>query len=283
MNDKDNIQKQLWDTEQDILNVIHKVCEDNNLKYSLAWGTLIGAIRHKGFIPWDDDIDIMMPREDYDKLLSLWPTLDLPDYILEDYHVDNGYVNNFAKVRRNNTTFLQYEIERDRGHHKGIFVDIFPGDRKAPGKISSLFQYLAFAINLLYSRGYSSGAKGFQGTFEKILLNTNKKNYFKRKMLAEKFMTKWTKCNTEIIFPCTIQCSEWFFPADLFDDLIDVSFNGKEYKAIKKYDEYLKIAYGNYMELPPEEERVWKHHPIIIDFEHNYEDILEDNYFAVEV
>ena len=276
MENMDLIQKRLWDTEQEILDVIHEVCEKYNLHYSLAWGTLIGAIRHQGFIPWDDDVDIMMPREDYDKLMELWPSLGLSDYIMEDYHTDNGYVNNFAKVRKNHTTFLQDEAERVRGHHKGVFVDIFPGDRRAPGKVSGIIQYIACAINLLYSRGYTSGSAGMIGKVERILLKTNRKNYFKRKLKAEKWMTRWNSCNTEYIFPCTIQCCRQFYPADLFEELIDVPFNGKQYKSIKKYDEYLRISYGNYMEFPPEEERVWKHHPIIVDFEHNYEELEEE-------
>ena len=83
----EDLKRRLWDTEKEILDVVHRVCAENNLKYSLAWGTLIGAVRHKGFIPWDDDVDIMMPREDYNKLLEIWPTLNLPEYILEDYHL----------------------------------------------------------------------------------------------------------------------------------------------------------------------------------------------------
>lgn len=68
----DQLQRQIWATEQEILDVIHQVCTEYGLRYSLAYGTLIGAVRHKGFIPWDDDIDLMMPREDYEKLLAIW-------------------------------------------------------------------------------------------------------------------------------------------------------------------------------------------------------------------
>ncbi len=273
MQNEKKIQKQLWETEQEILDVIHNVCRTYGLKYSLAWGTLIGAIRHQGFIPWDDDIDIMMPREDYNKLIELWPTLGIEGYILEDHRLDNGCVNNFTKVRKDHTTFLQDEVERDRGHHKGVFVDIFPGDRHAPGKLSGWIQYLASAINLLYSRGYTSGSAGIIGKMEAFLLKTDRKNYHKRKLLAEKLMTRWNSYETEWIFPCTIQCCRQYFPKDLFDDFIDVPFNGKMYKAVKKYDEYLRISYGDYMKFPPVEERVWKHHPILIDFEHNYEEL----------
>lgn len=79
----DQLQQQIWATEQEILDVIHQVCTEHGLRYSLAYGTLIGAVRHKGFIPWDDDIDLMMPREDYEKLLAIWNEAAPKGYILQ--------------------------------------------------------------------------------------------------------------------------------------------------------------------------------------------------------
>lgn len=269
----ENIQEKVWRTEQEILDVVHKICIENNLKYSLAYGTLIGAVRHQGFIPWDDDIDIMMPRDDYEKLLKIWNQIAPKGYILQDYHTDNGYTNNFAKIRKDNTTFLQDDSEREKEYHKGIFIDIFPGDRKAKGKIMSKIQFVAFAVNLLYSRGFSNGATGLLGQLEKFLLNVDKKKYFARKLKAEKLMTSWKSRTAKIVFPCTIRSCKWEYPADLFDVVVEIPFNGKTYYATKKYDEYLRITYGDYMKLPPEDERVWTHHPIIVDFNHNYETI----------
>ena len=80
----DQLQRQIWATEQEILDVIHQVCTEYGLRYSLAYGTLIGAVRHKGFIPWDDDIDLMMPREDYEKLLAIWNEAAPKGYILQN-------------------------------------------------------------------------------------------------------------------------------------------------------------------------------------------------------
>lgn len=85
----DQLQQQIWATEQEILDVIHQVCTEHGLRYSLAYGTLIGAVRHKGFIPWDDDIDIMMPREDYEKLIAVWNQSAPKGYILQNTRTDS--------------------------------------------------------------------------------------------------------------------------------------------------------------------------------------------------
>ena len=87
----DQLQRQIWATEQEILDVIHQVCTEYGLRYSLAYGTLIGAVRHKGFIPWDDDIDLMMPREDYEKLLAIWNEAAPKGYILQNTRTDPDF------------------------------------------------------------------------------------------------------------------------------------------------------------------------------------------------
>lgn len=274
MQDRENLIEQVWKIELDILRVLHNVCVENGLKYTLAYGTLIGAIRHGGFIPWDDDIDIMMPRKDYNTLLKIWKDVAPPDYIIQDYNTDEDYTNNFAKVRKNNTTFLQFEEEKTKKYHKGIFIDIFPGDKVASGKLNRSIQYFAFAVNLLYSRGYPSGASGIQGAFERLLLSAKKENYKKIRQQAEKIMCRWNDNEmSDFVFPCTITCCSHYYPADMFKNLSTISFCGKEFYITKNYDRVLRIEYGDYMKLPPEEERVWKHHPLQIDFFHNYEEL----------
>lgn len=96
----DQLQRQIWATEQEILDVIHQVCTEYGLRYSLAYGTLIGAVRHKGFIPWDDDIDLIMPREDYEKLLAIWNEAAPKGYILQNTRTDPDFTQNFTKSTR---------------------------------------------------------------------------------------------------------------------------------------------------------------------------------------
>lgn len=270
----DQLQQQIWATEQEILDVIHQVCTEHGLRYSLAYGTLIGAVRHKGFIPWDDDIDLMMPREDYEKLLSVWDQSAPKGYILQNTRTDSDFTQNFTKIRKDHTTFLQDEAERAKHYHKGIFVDIFPGDRVAPGKLEKTVQYIACAINLLYSRGHTSGSGGLIGKAESILLKAPKKKYTIRRERAEKSIRRWNGNEALLyVFPNTIGCSRKFYPANLFEDMKTIEFNGKQYMCVADADTILRIEYGDYMQLPPKEERVWKHHPFLIDFEHNYEEL----------
>lgn len=269
----------IWAEEQSILDAIDKVCRENKLRYSLAYGTLIGAVRHGGFIPWDDDIDVMMPREDYDKLKEIWADVAPEGFILQDEDECDDLVNNYAKIRKDHTTFLQFEDEKIKTYHKGFFVDIFPGDRMAPGKIRSKIQYFLFAINLLFNRGYTSGAGGVVGLVERVLLKiVSKKNYRKISKWAGRRSRRWNRFSQNMFaFPCTIRDCRLYYPADMFDEIKTVSFNGKEYCSVKDIDTVLRVQYGDYMQLPPEEERVWKHHPILIDFEHNYEELNENS------
>ena len=275
MDDMNSIQKKLWDIEQQILDVIDKVCSENGLRYSLAYGTLLGAVRYGGFIPWDDDIDVMMPREDYDRLIKIWPNVAPRGYLLETECMYDDFVNTFMKIRKDHTTFLQFEGERRASYHKGIFVDIFPADRRAPGVLSRKIQFAAFALSLLFNRGYPSESQGISGFVERVLLKIVPSNYYHKlsQWIGEK-SRKWNCCAlSELVFPCTIRDCKRFYPPDLFEHLEKIQFNGKEYYAIHDRNKFLSIRYGDFMKLPPKEEQVWKHHPLLIDFEHNYEEL----------
>lgn len=266
---------QLWSVEIEILDEIHRICVENRLRYSLAYGTLIGAVRHQGFIPWDDDIDILMPREDYDRFLSIWDHASRPGFAIVTADNSADYNNNFAKVKKDRTTFIQSEAQKSRAFHKGIFVDIFPMDRRAPKGLADRAQFLAFALNLLYNRGYPSGAGGVLGLGERTLLALiPKKLYPKCSAAAAKFSRRWNGDNSlELVAANTIKSCRYFYKPDIFNRLTMLPFEGKQYYAFQDYDDVLRVEYGNYMQLPPEEERVWAHHPIIVDFQHNYEDL----------
>ena len=151
---KDSLRR-VQQTELDILEVVHNICVENNLKYSIAYGTLIGAVRHHGFIPWDDDIDICMPREDYERFIKIWPSYQFDGYILQNLDTDEDFTQNFTKIRKKNTTFLQKGEEKYK-YNKGIFIDIFPGDRVPNSSIKRKIQYVYMAVNLLYSRKIKS-------------------------------------------------------------------------------------------------------------------------------
>lgn len=267
--------EEIWKVELEILDEIDRVCRENGLRYSLAYGTLLGAVRHKGFIPWDDDIDIMMPREDYDRLRSIWREKAKEGFILEDETMFTDYANNFGKVRKDHTTFLQFESERASSHHTGLFVDIFAGDRVAPGRLARKLQYSEFALSLLYNRDYTSGAKGVRGFAEKFLLRVvPKRSHRKLSNALGRRSRRWNgDSSSQIVFPNDPTSLTRYYPGDLFENLIRVPFQGKEYSVFREYDAVLRLRYGDYLQLPPEEERIWRHHPILVDFTRNYDEI----------
>lgn len=272
----DELLHHLWDVEMEILDVIHDVCQKHDLRYSLAFGTLIGAVRHGGFIPWDDDIDIIMPRKDYDKLISLWDKSAPEGYILQYKDKDADFEQNFVKIRKDHTTFLQDEDERSKNYHKGIFVDIAPCDRVASGKFSQTIQYFACAVELLYSKKHTSGTGGIIGFAERVLLCVPTFLHPTLRKCARSVICRWNDNeNLNCFCTDTIQNCKRYYPSDLFDVLKLVPYEGKQYFAINKPDDFLSVRYGDYMQLPPEEDRGWKHHPILIDFEHNYEELTD--------
>ena len=277
MNDLKAVQQRLWETELDILDVIDKVCAEHGIRYSLGYGSLLGAVRHGGFIPWDDDLDIMMPREDYERFIQIWPSAAPEGYILETERMFDVYENTFANVRKDHTTFLQFESERSAEHHKGIFVDIFPADRRAPGRASRKLQQLEFVVCLLYNRDYVKKGSRTEAA-QRALLTLVPKRYHRRlSNRVGEWSRKWNhNCSAEIVFPCTLRDCRRFYPANMFERLDRIPFNGKEYYAYHDRDQFLRIRYGDYMTLPPEGERVWKHKPILIDFTKNYEELSAD-------
>ncbi len=272
--EQDIILKKVQKVELEILDVVHKVCVENHLKYSLAYGTLLGAVRHRGFIPWDAEIDICRPREDYDKLIEIWPKYKFEDYILQNIETDEEFTQNFTKIRKNHTTFLQPKEEQYK-YHKGVFIDIFPGDRVPDSKLKRQFQFFNMAVNLLYSRKFKSGSSSKMiSTVENILLLFPKSFQKKYRKVAENVVKRYnSNSKFQYVFANTIDASKIYYPDDIFESLVLADFEDEKFYIYKDYDNCLKIEYGNYMELPPEKERSWTHAPELIDFHRNYEEI----------
>ncbi len=262
-----NISK-IWTIEQEILNQIDAFCRKHDLKYSLAYGTLLGAIRHGGFIPWDDDVDIIMPRADYEYLLANW---DIPGYILQNKRTNNDFNQTFTKIRKDHTAFIQFEYEKEVTYHTGIFVDVFPADRVAPEGLARKQQFIYCAVNLLYSREFTSG--GNSSFAERVLLSVPRKVRLKIRNRMERKLQKWDEGQGEFFNPSTIKEAKIYFPPSLFDQMIEMEFEGKTYMCTKEYEVFLRTYYGDYMQLPPEDKRTLQHHPLLVDFEHNYGEI----------
>ena len=121
--------KKIWAVELDLLNEFARVCEENRLKWFVHAGTMLGAVRHQGFIPWDDDIDVVLPRNDYDRLCKLAPTAFSQPYFFQCEETDHFFARAFSRLRNSNTTaILEYERPYHFPFNQGIFIDIFPLD-----------------------------------------------------------------------------------------------------------------------------------------------------------
>lgn len=257
----------------EILKYIDEYCTKNDLRYSIAYGTILGAVRHGGFIPWDDDLDICMPREDYEKFIELWEDTD--KYILQNHYTNPNFTQSFTKIRKKNTAFVQ-KTDIGLDYHKGIFVDIFPFDKVPDNTIRKKIQSLNVLFYNLYTRGYAPKNNGtiVRLASQFILGITPRKNYFKK---SKKYLSKICKYNYDkklkYVDVSVTNTMNMYYDNDIFDNMQKIKFENLNVTVMNKYKDFLKIRYGDYMKLPPESEQTWYHHPVLIDFEHNYEDI----------
>ena len=250
--------RQLQLIELEMLVEIDRICRKNNINYSLMYGTLIGAIRHKGFIPWDDDLDIGMLEKDYEKFREACKAdLDTTRFFLQDFTTDPGYRWGICKLRRLDTEYIKCSHQKLK-QKTGVCVDIFnfyayPDGEKERKKYSRKM----FAIRKIL---YSAVGKTFE------------KNFFKRiffwflslipTKLTHKIMyknlMKYENANTQNIATVMLPDSNApeGYPKVYFNDFIDVEFEGMKFRAIKNYDEFLNMSYEtSYMQLPPPEKR----------------------------
>lgn len=254
MNRGNNNLEKLHLVQVEILDEIVRICDKHNLTYFLVYGTLLGAVRHGYFIPWDDDLDIGMPRKDYDKFIEIAKTELNDKYYLQDISTDDKYWQNFLKIRKNNTLFDETMLENIETH-KGIFVDIFPFDNlKSDGFFFNIkWSILKNLFNFcLYYRGIYKKEYVNHFNFCKIFSIFKMKNILK---FCYKYMksseNKETKYFAEFASEEKVFYNkEWILPVK------EIKFGDKIYNCPNNNDMFLKTLYGDYMKLPPVEKRV---------------------------
>lgn len=254
--------EELKNLEIEILDYIVEICNKLNLKYWLAYGTLIGAVRHKGFIPWDDDIDICMLRDDYEKLQNY--LIKNPDkkFELMSYKNNKNYVYPFMKVINNETYLLESDILIDS--NMGVYVDIFPidghnDDKNLRNKMTKLIKKRQLSCYTFY------GIYNENSVISTIIRNlcviifsfTNTKKYVEK---IDKLAMSRKVENSE--FADYVICKDMkkaVMKKEWFDKTMDFEFCGKMYKVPVEYDKILRTDYGDYMELPPLDKQVTHH------------------------
>lgn len=246
-------------TELEMIAEVDRICRKNNIEYSLDGGTLLGAIRHKGFIPWDDDADVIFTRREYAKFYKCCKNdLNTEKFFLQEYRTDPGYRWGYAKLRRLGTEFVRFGQEHTQ-YKKGVCIDLFVVDN-VPDQY--LLRRLYYAYNycirkILYSDvGRVQAESGFLRAWYRLLYLIPRNKAFKaRNHFASKCNKKETKLVSHLTHPYPSKKTKYGMPAECFKEFIDLEFEGFYFKGFKQYDKYLSLLYGDYMKLPPEDKR----------------------------
>lgn len=251
--------RQLQMVELEMLIEMNRICRKYGIKYSLDGGTLLGAVRHKGFIPWDDDIDVIMLREEYVKFRKACKEdLDTSRFFFQDYRTDANYRWGYAKFRRKGTQFIRLGQEHLK-QNSGVFMDIFVVDNVPDGYVvKRLHHFVCFVIRkTLYSEVGKQNEKNplIRTIYEFMSKIPRDKIFHVRNCLA----AHTNKKRTELISHYTLEYPKkcrYGLPRECFDEMIEMEFEGRTFWGFKKYDLYLSSYYGDYMTLPPKDKQV---------------------------
>lgn len=258
---KSDYLKNIHEIEVEILDEFVKICNKNRLTYYLIGGTLLGAIRHKGFIPWDDDLDIAMPRKDFRKFGKIISAQLGKNYYYQTSKKSDGYYKIFSKIRKNGTTFIEEENSSIKMHH-GIFIDIFPLDSGKKDK-KRLFRYRLSKVfsNVIFLRKEHKKIRFKYLLF--YLIPMRLLVCFRDKLLS-------AKGDYYLNFGSQYGIEKQCYPKDYFDPPLELIFEGKKYSVPRKYEMIMRRLYGDdYMEIPPANKRI-THKPLLVSFEKQY-------------
>lgn len=264
--------------ELGLLSSFVDICNRLNLRYYIAYGTLIGAVRHKGFIPWDDDIDIWMPRKDYDLFICKAQKL-LPEYyFLQTPETDKEYVAGFMKIRDSRTTFIESNY-KDKNMNHGVYIDIFPLEYCPNNFLKYSFLRLFRNVNLLRTRkeiyivekatkhnSFSTRLLTIISCF--ITLFTPDFDTFAR--TREQYLRRLNEKESSYYCNFYSYSNTLKFPVAWFGEGKKCAFENLTVNIPESYDFLLRYIYSNYMELPPKEKQVTKHYTEKIDMNHSY-------------
>lgn len=261
--------KEIQNVSLQILKTVADICELQGYRYSLVYGTLIGAVRHHGFIPWDDDIDIMMPRPDYEELLKYLGAhiSDFPHLKVFNCETCEDYPYMITRISDERYHIV---VDNEKPYGMGVFIDIYPYDGLGKTKREAL----KFGL-----KGDRLSSLCFQATRTHFTIGTTKsifrkiiklpvflyakmrgKNHYQKKLSKLAGFKNYEESEF-------VGCAVWLsggerdiFPKEWFDETIKLKYEEYEFNVPKEYDKVLKHIYGDYMQLPPEKDRIGHHY-----------------------
>ncbi len=256
----------------EIAKEIKRVCEENDIRYFLSDGSFLGAVRHQGFIPWDDDMDMGMLREDYEKFCRIAPTALKPEYCLETWDADSTYGLPFGKVMKRNTIYLESK-KNDRMREQGFYIDIFPFDNAPadPAEQKVLVRKLVSIARMMQMKCcYRPWMEQDRIVWKKrigYMYYKLKSLLFSHEELAKAYdALAISPEETGVVLEQSGRPRPTFFKKEWCEELTSYTFEGVTFPGPKDYDAYLTTHYGDYMTLPPEGSRENRHQIMKIDF-----------------
>lgn len=280
--------KEVWAVQLDLLAEFDRVCREHNIHYVASGGTLLGAVRHHGYIPWDDDIDLMLPRSDYNKLCSMAEKEFLDPYFFQTEYTDNGFMRGFARLRNSQTAGIQkFELDKRYHFNQGIFIDIFPMDEVVSDerllKLQELKAQRLFAkacvLSDMTDRFPPNRKPIWKYAYKMIghfLLGPIISHYH----LQDRCLSKYEEVCAQ--YNGTHQ-SSWSLLSFQFgnrkhdlpvfkeEDIVSVDFEFLKVPIPKHYDAHLKNKYGDYMQ--PQYYPNY-HGDVLFDVNRSYRDVL---------
>ena len=268
-----SVQEKILET----MKFIDKLCRENGIVYFIMGGTALGAVRHGGFIPWDDDLDIFMTPGQYQKFKTVFENTKNEQFVLQEWRTDSKYLE-YAKVRMNKTTFIEESFKERKDMHHGIYVDIMILHKVPENEFIQKIVYYESKFVTLY--GLSQRNWKPKSKSQKIVLNSLK--FMPCKIMARIayshiYRYDDRKDNYKYCYWITpAKFRNGLFDKTFFEKPIDVRFEDTELLGSEKIKEYLEYRYGDYMKLPSEEQRKSAVHAYVFDTEKNYTEYLEN-------
>lgn len=256
----------------ELLTEFDRICRKHDIGYVLFAGSALGAVRHQGFIPWDDDLDVAMLRADYERFLQVAATELKGNYYLQG-EFSNHWPMFFSKLRKNGTACMERFVPKDEAMHQGIYMDIFPVDNLSNSSMGRKLQFAASKVVIakgLTRRGYLTDSLGKKVFMACCCLMPGSP----ARRLARLDKKKDTR-QVHTFFGAASRYEKNVFPRSWFSERIEMPFEGGSFPVSAHWHEMLERMYGEYMVEPPEEDRRCKVHGVIVDPDRSYEHYLQ--------